>query len=326
MKVLLTGATGFVGSHIVDRLMLRGIPAAVLLRPSSNRRFIEQHLPRLDVRIGSITDPQSLGPALREVSHVIHCAGCTKALHDSEFHQINHAGTRHVVEAINREQGRIQRLVHISSLAAGGPAPQDKPALEEDTPHPVSEYGKSKLGGEQEAVRCQSDYVVLRPPAVFGPRDDGFLSLFKAVQAHILPRLGSRRLALSFVFAQDLAEATVTCLTHPAAIGRTFYVASPAVIRAHALADEIALQMKTWTLPLPLPAAALWPVCVLQEIVSRLTGKANLLSRQKYAELRAPGWACDPARLRQELGFICQTTLKDGIAETLAWYRQHGWL
>ena len=326
MKVLLTGATGFVGSHIVDSLIARGIATAVLLRPTSNRRFIEPHLPQLDVRIGSITDPQSLDPAMRDITHVIHCAGCTKALHVSEFHEINHGGTRHVVEAINRQPDRIQRLVHISSLAASGPAPQDKPAREEDTPYPVSEYGKSKLGGEQEARRCKSDCVVLRPPAVFGPRDDGFLSLFKAVKAHILPHLGSNRLALSFVFAKDLAETTVTCLTHPAAIGKTFYVASPAIIRVHTLADEIALQLKTWTLPLPLPAAALWPVCVLQEIVSRLTGKPNVLSRQKYVELSAPGWVCDPARLRQEIGVVCATPLRTGIAETLAWYRQQGWL
>ena len=326
MKVLITGATGFVGSHIADSLIARGIATAVLLRPASNRRFIEPHLPLLDVRIGSITDPHSLGPALRDITHVIHCAGCTKALQVSEFHEINRAGTRHIVEAINREQGRIQRLVHISSLAAGGPAPQDKPAREEDAPRPVSEYGKSKLGGEQEAGRCKSDCVVLRPPAVFGPRDDGFLSLFKAVKAHILPHLGSSRLALSFVFAKDLAEATVTCLTHPAAVGKTFYVASPAIIRAHALADEIAMQMNVWTLPLALPAAALWPVCLLQETVSRLTGKPAVLDRQKHAELRAPGWVCDPARLRQELGFVCATPLNTGIAETLAWYRQQGWL
>ena len=92
------------------------------------------------------------------------------------------------------------------------------------------------------------------------------------------------------------------------------------------MADEIAGQMKTWTLPLPLPTAVLWPVCQLQEAVSRLTRRPNVLSRQKYAELRAPGWVCDPARLRQELGCVCATTLRNGIAETLAWYRHEGWL
>jgi nucleoside-diphosphate-sugar epimerase len=245
----------------------------------------------------------------------------------AEFDEMNHLGTRLLVAAVNEQQGRIERLVHISSLAAGGAAPFAKPAREDDPPKPISAYGQSKLDGEQ-AIRsvCKPEFVILRPPAVYGPRDDGFLALFKAVNWHILPRLGSRRQALSLVFVEDLAEAAVTCLTHPAAERKTFYVASPEVTTAHALAAEIASQMKIWTLPLPLPAAALWPVCVLQELVSRLTAKPNILSRQKYAELRAPGWVCDPARLRQELGFVCATPLKSGITVTLAWYRQHGWL
>jgi nucleoside-diphosphate-sugar epimerase len=326
MKVLLTGASGFVGSHILDSLRARGISTAVLLRPTSSRQFIETHLPKLDVRTGSIGDPQSLAAAMQDVTHVIHCAGATKALHLSGFYEVNHIGTRNVVDAVNRQEGRIQRLVHISSLAAGGPAVPDKPAREGDPPRPISEYGKSKLAGEQEVSRCQSEHVILRPPAVYGPRDDGFLPFFKAINAHVLPRFGSGSLALSFVYVKDLAEAVVACLTHAAAAGKTFYVASPDITNSHALAGEIAAQMKTWTVTVPLPTAALWPICQVREAVSRLTGKPSLLSRQKYVELSAPGWVCDPARLRKELGIVCPTNLKDGIAATLAWYREHGWL
>ena len=327
MKVLLTGANGFVGSHVLDRLCARGLATAALLRPASNQRFIQAHLPRLEVRVGSLSDPQSLDAALRDVTHVIHCAGCTKALRNSEFYEVNQAGTRNVVEAVNRQQGRIQRLVHLSSLAAGGPASPDQPAREDDLPHPVSEYGRSKLAGERELHdACKTEYVILRPPAVYGPRDEAFLPLFKAVQAHILPRFGGGRQTLSLVFAEDLAEAVATCLTHPAAAGKTFYVASGEVTTAHAMAREIAGQMKIRTLLLSLPTVALWPLCCLQETLSWLTRRPNVLSRQKYAELRAPGWVCDPTRLRQEAGFVGGTTLKNGIAKTLAWYRQERWL
>ncbi len=325
MKILLTGANGFVGSHVLDSLRARGITTAVLLRPAGNKRFIEAHLPHLEVRTGSIGDPQSLGAAMQDITHVVHCAGCTRALRVSEFHEVNHVGTRHVVEAVNQHKARMQRLVHISSLAASGPASPDKPARENDPPNPISEYGKSKLAGEQEVQgACEVEHVILRPPAVYGPRDAAFLPLFKAVKAHILPRFGSGRLALSLVFVKDLAEAVVTCLTHPAVPGKTFYVASPEVTNAPELAREIALQMKAWTLPLPLPLPALWLLCCLQEAVSWLTRKPGTLGRQKYAELRAPGWVCDPDRLRQELGFVCANTLKSGITTTLAWYRQQG--
>ncbi|HEX5400392.1 MAG TPA: NAD(P)-dependent oxidoreductase [Verrucomicrobiae bacterium] len=326
MKVLLTGASGFVGSHVLDSLRSREISAAVLLRPTSNRQFIESHLPQLDVRTGSISDPKSLDDALRDVTHVIHCAGCTKALHIPEFYETNHLGTRNVVEAINQRPGQIQRLVHISSLAAGGPATPDRPAREEDPPCPVSEYGRSKLAGEQEAQRCKNEYVILRPPAVYGPRDDAFLTFFKSVKAHLQIHVGSRPLALSLVFVKDLAKAIVACLTAPNAAGKIFYVASPEVTDAHALTAAMASQMKTWTLKIPVPASFLWPACVLQETVSRLTRRPGVLSRQKYAELTAPGWVCDVTRLRQELGIVCPTKLQLGLAETLAWYRQNGWL
>jgi dihydroflavonol-4-reductase len=325
MKVLLTGANGFVGSHILESLLARGFATVALLRSESNKRFLQPHLPRVDVRVGSLSDPQSLDAALHDVTHVIHCAGCTKALRNSVFYEVNQVGTRNVVAAVNRQR-RIQRLIHISSLAAGGPAAADKPAREDDPPQPVSEYGRSKLAGEQELRACATEYVILRPPAVYGPRDEGFLPLFKAVRAHLLPQFGGGRQSLSMLFVRDLAEAAATCLTHPAAAGKIFYVAPAEVTTARAMAGEIAAQMKTWTVPLSLPVAALWPVCCLQEIISRLARRPSILSRQKYAELRAPGWVCDPARLRQELGFACATALQQGITETLSWYRKAGWL
>jgi len=324
MKVLLTGANGFVGSHILDSLCARGVASAVLLRPTSDPRFIASHRVEVEVRIGSIDDVRSLADAMRDVTHVIHCAGCTKALHRSDFDRVNHLGTRHVVEAANEQGGRIQRLVLLSSLAAGGPAGPDAPARECDPPHPVSEYGRSKLAGEREVQDgCRAEYVILRPPAVYGPRDAEFGRLFKAVRRHLLPRPGPQ--PLSLVYVKDLAEAAATSLAHPAAAGKTFYVAAPEVLTARTLAEEIAAQMDTWTLPLPLPQVAVAALCWLQDGVSWLTRKPNLLSRQKYDELRARGWVCDPTRLRQDVGFACVTSLRQGIAETLAWYRQHGW-
>ena len=326
MKVLLTGASGFVGSHILDTLRARGIATAVLLRATSNKRFVEVHLPFVEVRQGSITEPASLQRALSDVTHVIHCAGCTKAQPASQFYEINQLGTRNVVGAINAKQGSVERLVHISSLAAAGPAPADKPAREQDPPCPVSDYGRSKLAGEVEVRdHCRAPYAILRPPGVYGPRDPEFLRLFKSVKAHLLPRPPGRQ-ALSLVFVRDLAEAAVTCLQHPAAARKIYFVASPEVVTSRELAEEIAACLNVRTLPLPLPLAALWLVCLAQETLSRLTGKPSVLSLQKFAELRAPGWVCDSTLLRREVGFKCSTTLKQGIAETLKWYRQEKWI
>lgn len=327
MKILLTGASGFVGSHILERLCARRIATTVLLRPASSRRYLQADLPHVNIAAGALGDMRSLDSALQDVTHVIHCAGCTRALRLSEFRQVNQRGTRNVVEAINRRAGQIQRLIHISSLAAGGPANSDSPAREDAPPNPISEYGKSKLAGEEEVrCACKCAYVILRPPAVYGPRDTAFLALFRAIRAHVLPLFGNGNQPLSLVFVKDFAEAAVTCLGHAGAVGKTFYVAPSAVATVHGLAKEIAAQTKTWTVPVPLPMAVLWPLCFLQEVASRLTRRPNVLSLQKVAELRAAGWVCDAARLRQEVGFTCATGLREGIAETLAWYRQQGWM
>jgi len=326
LKVLLTGASGFVGSHILDVLLARGLSTAVLLRDSSSTRFVGHNLSKVEVRRGAITHPASLPTALAGITHVIHCAGCTKASRPGQYQEINSVGTANVVDAVNGASPPIQRLVHISSLAASGPATPENPVREQMTPRPVSEYGRSKLGGELEVRnRCRIPFTILRPPAVYGPRDSGFLEMFKAVKRHLLPRPGKSQ-ALSIVFAKDLAQAVVACLEHPAAAGKTYFVASREVVTSRRLAEFVAQTMKTWTVPIPLSAAVLLPICLAQEVISRITGKATLLNLQKYAELRAAGWVCDPSRLETEIGFHCGTTLATGIPETLRWYRQEGWL
>jgi nucleoside-diphosphate-sugar epimerase len=327
MKVLLTGATGFVGSHILDSLRARQLEVRVWLRQSSNRRFIEPHLSHIELCEGNLDDRASLERAMAGVTHVIHCAGATRVRREEQFYEINQHGTRNVIEAANCHRGRISRIVHISSLAASHPAPANEPAREEDASAPVSEYGRSKLGAEKEIrEHCQVPYTILRPPAVYGPRDDGFLTLFQAVRRHFRPRFSGGLEALSMIFAKDLAEGAVTCLTHPAAEGRTYFVASPEVVTVHGFCGEIARQLNVWALPVWLPVPALWPICAMSELACRMMDKPSLLNRQKYGELRARGWVCDPTRLRSEVGFVASTPPADGIRQTLAWYREHDWL
>jgi nucleoside-diphosphate-sugar epimerase len=327
MKVLLTGATGFVGSHILDALCARGISTAVLLRPTSNRQFLAAHLGTIQLCLGSISDRESLASALAGVTHVVHCADSTKTFAAEEFDRVNHLGTRQVLAAANQRPGQVQRLLYISSLAAVGPASPDAPAREEDLPRPVSDYGQSKLAAELAIKQeCRAEYVILRPPGVYGPRDSEFLRLFKAVRAHFRPDFGRGSRAFSLVFVRDLAEAVLACLTHPAAAGKTYHVAFAQPTSVRALSEEVARQMGVWTVGLPLPVQVLWPICLCQELWSRATGRASVLNRQKYAELKAPGWVCDTRRLERELGFACGTSLRQGIAETLAWCQAQGCL
>lgn len=323
MKVLLTGASGFVGSHVLGGLCRQEIPTVLLTRASSSARFFSDHLGQVGTRSGSLEDRPSLQQALQGVTHVVHCAGCTKAVSRSEFARVNHHGTRNLAEAA--AAAGVSRFVHVSSLAAGGPGTAAQPAREADPPQPVSEYGRSKLLGE-EAVRevLPENHVIVRPPAVYGPRDSEFLRLFRAVTKHVLPRPGDQ--PLSLVYVEDLAGAIVGCLEHPKAPGKTFYAAHREVVSGALLAKEVAQAIGCWTVPFPLPPIALWPVCLFSEAAARITKRASVLSLQKYPELRAPGWVCDSSRMERELGIQCATTMREGVQKTLAWYRANRWL
>jgi nucleoside-diphosphate-sugar epimerase len=350
MKVLLTGANGFVGSHILDALRADRIPVALLLRAKSDRRFIQPHLEAVELGQGGRADSAAAGPeagaparpvelhegvledaaaldrALAGVTHVIHCAGATKALRNKEFFTVNQLGTRHLVDAINRH-GQIQRLVHLSSLAAAGPSSCLAPLSEGAPAEPVSTYGHSKLAGEEEVTtRCGCEFTILRPPAVYGPRDAEFLRLFKAVKLGLKPVFGTGQQELSFVYVEDLARAAVHCLTSPAAARQTFFVTERGIFTTRQFADKIAEVMRRNAFLLRIPIPLLYPLGMAQDVLSQMTRRPNVLSRQKYPELRAEAWTCDGSRLQIETGFLCRTGLTDGLRRTRGWYQQEKWL
>ncbi|HOB97752.1 MAG TPA: NAD-dependent epimerase/dehydratase family protein [Verrucomicrobiota bacterium] len=327
MKVLLTGGNGFVGSHILDALCARDIPAVLLARPTSDLQFVRNHLPRVELRRGSVADPASLREALSGITHVIHCAGTTKASRLSEFDAVNRGGTAHLVDALDTQAGQIRRLVLISSLAACGPGTAQAPARETDAPHPVSEYGRSKLAAERAVTeRCRAGYTILRPPAVYGPRDGEFLRLFRTVQRGWAPAIAGGRQPLSLVYGADLASAAVACLDHPAAAGKIFHVAGAEVVTGTQVTDMIARALGCRVKQVPVPGALVRLVCAAATAGARLSGRASLLAHDKHRELLAPGWVCDAGRLQRELGVRCPTPLSAGAVSTLAWYREHRWL
>ncbi len=334
MRVFLTGASGFVGSHILDLLCAEPPPVlpqapsvGILLRHTSNTRFVEQNLPRVRVHYGSLTNLDSLVRAVEGADCVIHCAGKTKVLNASEFYQANREGTRNVVEAVNEHKATVKRLILISSLAVSGPAGAAAPVQEDAPPQPVSHYGRSKLQGELEVTeRCEVPYTVLRPSAVYGPRDTDFLFAFRAVKARVMPLVGGGRMDVSLVYVGDVARAVLCCLGRPEAAGRVYHVAAPEPCTSEEFFSEIARRMRVKAVPIELPGSVMYPVCVAQEILSRITGRPSVLSRERYRELKQPGWVCSTDRIGRELGFVAGTSLPEGVALTLDWYRRHGWL
>lgn len=333
MKVFLTGANGFVGSHILDALKAADVDVTIMLRKTSDTTFIADHmkagLPKTGFAVvyGSLADPDAVTRAMEGADVVVHCAGKTKALDEKEFFAVNREGTAHVVRAANAHRATVRHLVHVSTLAVSGPGMPGSPTRETDPPNPVSTYGRSKLAGE-EVVQKESavPWTILRPAAVYGPKDRDFLTVFRCVKRGLAILPGHGRQWLSLVYVADVAEAVRRCLDRKEAVGKVYHVAAEPPFTGSGLVEAMGTATGRKVHAVNVPGPLVYVTCVAQEWASRLRRQPHTLSRQKFPELQAPGWVCATDRMRDDIGFTAATSLDVGLARTIVWYRETGWL
>ncbi len=324
MKVLITGGSGFLGSHTVEALIDAGHQVKALVRPSSDTRV----LTRLgaELALASLETGDGLDRAVEDVDAVIHGAGIVKARSPEEFQRVNVGGTEKLLEAA-KTRGGMKRFVLVSSLTAHGfgdraPRPVDH------EPAPVTNYGKSKLAAEKVVLAAKDDLpvTVLRPPAIYGPRDVEMFQFFQLVNRRFIPFLGNPDNTLSLIYAPDCAKALVQTVTRDHPSGRTYFIDDGRVYtqRQFAAILEGALGVRALRLSVPMPvvnAAALG-----SELFGRVTNKAVMLTRDKVNELRQTCLACPVDKAREELAWEPQTELEEGARITARWYREEGWL
>ena len=266
---------------------------------------------------------QGIEAALDGVDTVIHLAGVTKALSAADYYNGNARATGTLARLL---AGKPIRFVHVSSLAAMGPSPRDNPIDEDVVPHPVSQYGKSKLEAERMATRWRPDAVIVRPPVVYGPRDTDVFQILKSIAAGLVVEISGGERWFSAIYVEDLAEGLITAAESPQAAGRAYFLAHPKVVSWSELAGVAARIMgrQARVLRIPPPVARMVAGCA--ELWSRVTRRPGILSRDKVTEACCPAWTCDSRRAFRELGFAAQTSLEAGLARTLAWYKEAGWI
>lgn len=322
---LVTGASGFLGGWVVDKLIEAGARPRCLVRRSSSRAFLGH--PDLDFIHGDVTDPDSLGRAVDDVQVVLHVAGLIKSPHPEDYFRVNYLGTINLLEALRKRAPDVQRVVVVSSQTAAGPSEPGHPVDETGTPRPFSPYGRSKFLEEQAALAFADRFpvTIVRPPSVYGPRDRETLLVFQLIARGLRPVFPFGG-AISTVHVSDLADGILLAAVHPAAVGRTYFVAGDEAPTPTELMVSISRAVGGVSVPLPLPKVAIRAAGSVSDWTRRITGLSLIFDRWKAEELATGYWACSNERAKQDLGFRPRVLLADGLAETAAWYREHGWL
>ncbi len=324
-SVLITGANGFVGARLCRTFVAAGFDVFAGVRKTADLCALDGLA--VTFRHGDIMCLDGLGRVVEEVDYVVHNAGIVKAKSEAAFMAVNVDGVRNVCEAVAAHNLSVKRMVLMSSLAAGGPSVDGRPVREEDTPHPVTTYGRSKLAGEQVAMSFADrlPLVILRPSGVYGPGDREVFSFFESLNRHIRPYIGDSSRKLQLVHVDDLCRAVLAACKRDIPSGRIYHIAEP---RAYSLREMISILQKAcgrWAVPLHVPSGVFRLIAAISEGVLRLVGATPMLTREKAGELLAE-WEVDVTRAEKELGFVAQIPFEQGAAETFAWYRREGWL
>lgn len=323
-RALITGATGFVGGHLVRRLSEAGWELNALVRSTSDTSGLEEYGVRL--WRGDLGDREVLKAASGEVDVVFHLAAVTAAREDAEYERINVVGTRVVAEAMAAAEPRPRRLVYLSSYAAAGPAEAGGVRGNSETPAPLTAYGRTKLGGEEVARSLQGEgveVVVVRAPAVYGPGDRALLPYFRLVRWGVAPVPGGGETELHLIYVDDLARALVGAAGAEPGV---YAVAEPRVHRWADVVGTIAAVLERRPLRIPLPAPLVRLAAGVTQAAGSMMGRAVPFNREKAEEMLAAAWVCDLSGSEALLPPERTTPLREGISETVRWYTRRGWL
>lgn len=326
MRILVTGSNGFIGSFLVARLLRMGHHVRCLVRKTSDVKWLKGC--EVEWCYGELLTPSSLETAVKTIDVIFHMGGITRASSYEEYFIGNFQATVNLLTKCREHGPENQKFVYVSSLAAAGPSRNGCPLIESSPPAPLSAYGKSKLMAE-DAVKEHGRYhpvTIIRPPAVYGPRDKDFYVLFKNVNRGFMPVLGDGRQVLSLIFIDDLVDGLALAGFSENANGQLYYLAGDGEYDWVTLGQQIAVTLKKRYVTVHIPVLALEIASYVSVFLSAAGAKPTLLNRDKVCEMKERAWSCSNQKAKDELAFLPQTGLEKGLAMTADWYKKASWL
>ncbi len=336
MKILITGASGFIGSFLVEHALEQGYDTWAAVRRTSSRKYLRDsrtHFIELDLGDDDTLHAQFAAHTTEHGAFdaVIHAAGATKCLRVEDFFAVNAEGTRRLAEQLTatgalRKDGRF---VFISSLSVWGPVHEkDRQAIcDDDTPRPNTAYGNSKLLAESYLAQIPGlNYVVLRPTGVYGPRERDYFIMARSIARHIDFAAGFRPQVLTFIYVRDLVQAAFLALTRGKR-GAGYFLSDGGLYSSRTFSDLLQAELGVKrVLHFTAPLWLLHAVCYVSGKAAKTAGKASTLNMDKYRIMCQRNWRCDISPACHDLGYRPQWPLPRGVQEAVAWYRKEGWL
>lgn len=322
--VLITGATGFVGSHLAQELLNKGYKVRCLTRKTSNLRWLK-HL-NLDFVQGDIIFPETLPAAIEGVNYIFHIAAVKTAKYEKTYYDINYKGTLNLIDACSKYGKNIKKFVFLSSQAAVGPNCDDKPVNEDSFCNPISYYGKSKLKGEETLKKYMPHIpvVIIRPPSVYGPRDEDMFFFFKAVKRRIKPIICDT--TVNVIYIDDLVRGIIIAAESDISTGKIYFMADEKPYKLCEFLDEISKVLNVHAFEIKMPSTITKMAALISELTGKLSNKSPIFNRDKAKEMLQRFWICDVSKAKNELKFHTQYSIKEGIERTVSWYKKYGWL
>lgn len=326
-KVLITGASGFVGFHLVEAALAAGMEVHAAVRKSSSIEHMSVFNVKYVYPDYNNQDALRRELELRQYDYIIHAAGITKARNRAAYDAVNAGYTKQLAQAA-QATGTLKKFIHISSLAAVGPVNYTalEPIGEDNRPQPVTSYGQSKLLAEQYLMSTTGlPYIILRPTAVYGPRERDILIMFKTIGKGWEPYIGRAPQWLSFIYVKDLAQAVIKAMRAPVA-NSIYHISDGYAYDRYALAQITKQLLHKKTMKLHIPHGIIKLLAGMMETATRWSEKSPVLSREKLQELTAANWHCSIEKIGRELSFVPEYNLEKGLSQTLQWYKSNNWL
>jgi 2-alkyl-3-oxoalkanoate reductase len=324
-RVLLTGATGFVGTHVADAFARAGFAVRALARTAERARRLAGS--GFEIVLGSLADDDVVTAACRDVDVIVHLAALTHARTSVEYERVNVEGTKRLLDAALAARPGPRRFVYLSSLAAAGPCVDGRGVTAADVPRPLTAYGRSKLAGERVLLDAADriEVAILRAPAVYGPHDTDLYHFFRLARFGVVPVPTGPERPLQMVHVADLAAALVRAVTVDRVSG-VYHIAERRMYTWEEVGRLVGAAVGRRVRVLRVPAGLIAGLAAASEWLAGLAGRSSIFNRDKAREMLAPGWLCETESARADLGYEAGIGLADGLRATAQWYRDEGWL